>query len=492
MQTMQEDSALVELARGGDRDAFAQIYDRYADRLHDYCNSMLRNRHDAADATQDTFVAAVQRMGQLRDPSKLRAWLYAIARNECIRRSKRRAKTVPREDMSEITAPAAGLDAELGTGDLGPDELAALVWDAAAGLAERDRTMLDLHLRQGLDGQELAEAVGMAPSRVYVIMSRLRDQMERALGALLVARVGRKDCRDLDAILTGWDGRLTPLIRKRVARHIEDCEVCSERRRTLVSPLALLGAVPLVPAPLALRDRVLQHVSSTEPVAGRGVGRAAKRLERGARTRSLILGGSAVAATVAVATLVTSLVAGGSPATGPARATTELTTATTVPASTLPRTGGEPDPGGDRDGKRGDDDATTTSSPPTTSDRRTTTTSAGKPPPPPTPPSTIATWPPPGILGLSGPDLVCSTHSFQVSTTVQGGTPPVVVRIIWWDTANVIHNTATTRSGDTYTATLGPLNALGQARWRVFAADADGREVHSAQVPAIESVYCPG
>jgi hypothetical protein len=57
------------------------------------------------------------------------------------------------------------------------------------------------------------------------------------------------------------DTSLTPLVRKRVARHIERCEVCSERRRALVSPLALLAALPLVPAPAGLRARVLGAVA---------------------------------------------------------------------------------------------------------------------------------------------------------------------------------------------------------------------------------------
>jgi Sigma-70 region 2 len=64
-----DDTELVRAATAGDRGAFAAIYDRYADRLHDFCWSVLRDRHEAADATQDTFVVAAERLGQLRDPS---------------------------------------------------------------------------------------------------------------------------------------------------------------------------------------------------------------------------------------------------------------------------------------------------------------------------------------------------------------------------------------------------------------------------------------
>ena len=57
------------------------------------------------------------------------------------------------------------------------------------------------------------------------IASRLRDTIERSLGALLVARRARNSggCEELAAILDGWDGQLNVLMRKRISRHIESC-----------------------------------------------------------------------------------------------------------------------------------------------------------------------------------------------------------------------------------------------------------------------------
>ncbi len=59
MTTAPEDASLVRAAVGGDRQAFAAIYDRYSDRLHDFCVGMLRDRDSAADCVQDTFVTAI-------------------------------------------------------------------------------------------------------------------------------------------------------------------------------------------------------------------------------------------------------------------------------------------------------------------------------------------------------------------------------------------------------------------------------------------------
>jgi RNA polymerase sigma factor (sigma-70 family) len=261
------DAELVRAATAGDRGAFAAIYDRYADRLHDFCWSVLRDREEAADATQDALLVAAERLGQLRDPERLRPWLYAVARSQALRRARARSRVAPEEEMTDLPDPTTGPEQAAQRSDL-----RQLVWTAAAGLSERDRALLDLHLRHGLEGAELGQAMGVDPGHAYVLLSRLRDQVERSLGALLVARLGRTDCPDLSQLLGDWDGRFAPLIRKRVARHVDTCEVCSERRRTAASPLALLAAVSPTPAPAYLRRRVLERVQLSGHVGSGGEG----------------------------------------------------------------------------------------------------------------------------------------------------------------------------------------------------------------------------
>lgn len=251
------DTAIVEAARSGDRQAFAAVYDTYADPIHSFCVGVLHDRAEAADATQDTFLIAYQRLGSLRDASKLRSWLYAVARNECLRRVRERQRTVSAEDLGQPVDTA-----EAPEDTVARRELQELVWQAAEGLAPRDRAILDLNLRQGLDGQELADALGIERQHAYVLLSNLKSRMERGLGALLVARLGRDDCPELQSLLQDWDGHFTPLVRKRVARHVERCAACSEQKKRTVSPVALLAAVPIVPAPAALRNSVLAELGA--------------------------------------------------------------------------------------------------------------------------------------------------------------------------------------------------------------------------------------
>ena len=130
-------------------EGLAEAYDRYADPLYKYCRSMLGSPADAADAVQDTFVIATSRLDGVREPERLRAWLYAVARNECLR-VPRAAKPAPELDgVPDATDEMAGVgeDAERA-------KLRALLRDAAmtnvswtvsaasAGLPRMDRQYL--------------------------------------------------------------------------------------------------------------------------------------------------------------------------------------------------------------------------------------------------------------------------------------------------------------------------------------------------------------
>jgi len=100
MPVTHSDAQLVTAYLAGDRSALAGIYDRFADSLYDTAAAMLRDRHEAADAVQDVFLIAAERLGQLRDPERLRPWMFAILRNEVYRRTKRRGRSLPTDFSS--------------------------------------------------------------------------------------------------------------------------------------------------------------------------------------------------------------------------------------------------------------------------------------------------------------------------------------------------------------------------------------------------------
>jgi RNA polymerase sigma factor (sigma-70 family) len=232
------DHDLVRAAVCGNQTALATIYDRYADRLYDYCAGLVGER-DAADCVQEAFCVAAADLPALRDPTKVAPWLYAIARHQAFRTLRARRRELVSDTLPERACERAGPDVQVLR-----DELGALIAAAEQGLSERDRRVLNLVYRHELRVPELSRVLGVSASAAKKIVQRMRVGVERSLGALLVARrvaSGHHGCQELSMIVGGWDGEFTILLRKRISRHIECCLVCEEERARMVDPTLLLS-----------------------------------------------------------------------------------------------------------------------------------------------------------------------------------------------------------------------------------------------------------
>ena len=98
----------------GDPAGIAMAYDRYAAALYGYCHWMLHDSADAAESLQDTFVLAATTLSDLPEPSKLRPWLFALARNECRRRIRPRSVTRDEADAANQRADGGQRADEVG------------------------------------------------------------------------------------------------------------------------------------------------------------------------------------------------------------------------------------------------------------------------------------------------------------------------------------------------------------------------------------------
>ena len=435
------DAALVSGHLAGDQAALAGIYDRYADTLYDTAAAMLRSRDDAADVLQDTILIAAERLGQLRDPDRLKPWLFAILRNEVYRRSRNLKRTV----VTDFSGGEDGIDVadnrHPGTDDavadaMAGDDFAAMLRCAAAGLDERDQLVLELSVRQGLDGQDLADALGVSANQSYTLVHRMRERVERSLGAYAIARAGRKDCDDLDAILARWDGEFTVLIRKRVGRHIDKCSTCSTNR-TKVAPLALFAGAPALAAPPQLRSQILTEAGRTIPKHDYGfatTGGFPEMLHAAHRIAAWIPA-TAAATLILIAGTVAFMMLGGtdeSTVQSTARSTPTEAPTTVIESNAAPTTtttavyvtAAAPATTGTSTSTTSTTAAssTTTMAMPPTAPR---TTAASSPPPLPPPQPTITTAPQrPGELSLSASiiDLDATAPSGSVTVTNVGGT----------------------------------------------------------------------
>ncbi len=170
------DGELIQRTGDGDADAFEVLYRRYARPMFGLALRRLGDRGRAEDAVQETF-ASVWRAARSYKPERGPGgpWLYAVARNAIVDRS--RARTEPPVETPETESAEAG-----------PPELAEADWvswrvhRALEDLPESQRTVIELAYWSGLSQSEVAEfldiPLGTVKTRTRAALSRLGDLLE--------------------------------------------------------------------------------------------------------------------------------------------------------------------------------------------------------------------------------------------------------------------------------------------------------------------------
>lgn len=180
------DERLIVARARHDRSAFAPLYERYLHDVYRYCYFRLGNREAAEDVTSQTFLKAMDNLGQFRDGS-FRAWLFTIAHRTVIDHVRARRPDLPL-DLAEaaVSAEVAPETAAL----LGDDQrqLAALL----VQLPPDQRRMIELRLA-GLNDREIAEVLGQRHTAVRTRQSRAMARL-RTLAADSGWLAARKDC----------------------------------------------------------------------------------------------------------------------------------------------------------------------------------------------------------------------------------------------------------------------------------------------------------
>ena len=178
--TAESDSRLLQRVAGGDRDAFTELYQRFARPVFAMAVQQLGDNGRAEEAAQETF-AAVWRSARSYRPERgsASAWLYAVARHAIIDRARQR-----REPVVEVPEEAST--------EAGPAEQAEGSWltwrvhSALEQLPERERAVLELAYWSGLSQSEIAEflniPLGTVKTRTRAALHRLSGALEEELG----------------------------------------------------------------------------------------------------------------------------------------------------------------------------------------------------------------------------------------------------------------------------------------------------------------------
>ena len=101
--SQRSDGELAAAWQRGERDAFAELYERHSGPMFGGAAGVVRDHSAAADLVHDTFVRAAVRIAGLREPERVRAWLFAILRNESMDWHRSQGRERPGSDVDEMT-----------------------------------------------------------------------------------------------------------------------------------------------------------------------------------------------------------------------------------------------------------------------------------------------------------------------------------------------------------------------------------------------------
>ena len=162
------ESQIIKKAITGDSEALTVLIDKYKDIAYNLALSIVKNREDAKDITQDSFLKVLENINRFRSDSKFSTWLYKIVYNQSIGFAKKKNRTNSIDYLVLADTPVESEKQEDKIQDL---------YKAINLLADTDRNIIMLFYLAEKSIKEIAQITGLSISNIKVILHRARKKL---------------------------------------------------------------------------------------------------------------------------------------------------------------------------------------------------------------------------------------------------------------------------------------------------------------------------
>jgi len=174
------DQILINQILAGDANAFTQLVNRYKDLVFTLALRMLKNREEAEEVSQDTFIKTYKSLDKFKGDSKFSTWIYKVAYNSCLDRIKKNKKYLNDVEINEFT------EHQVKTVDnafdaLVEEERNQLIQDCLHLLPSEDSFLLTLYYFEEQSLEDIATIVGLTANNVKVKIFRSRKKLASIL-----------------------------------------------------------------------------------------------------------------------------------------------------------------------------------------------------------------------------------------------------------------------------------------------------------------------
>ncbi len=189
------DQIYIDKTLKGDTNAFAFLVEQYKVMVYSLALKMMKNREEAEEVSQDTFIKAYKKLDKFKGESKFSTWLYKITYRNCLDAIKKNKEKYNNDTIDEITInKISGTESILES--LERKERAVVMNTCLLKLPEEERSILWMFYFEELSLKEIIKVTDLSEANVKVKLHRARKRLltivKRDVEPELINHYGRK------------------------------------------------------------------------------------------------------------------------------------------------------------------------------------------------------------------------------------------------------------------------------------------------------------
>ena len=181
-----DEQLLIENVQRGEMAAFQQLVEKYKQKVYYMALEMTGNHHDAEDLSQEVFMKVYVSIKDFRGDSKLSSWLYRIAMNLCIDKSRRKRLKLVELDERIQEKPSPGLTPDAA---IQSQAMQVQIQQALSKLPPRQRSIFVMRHYNEMMLREIAEVLEISEGTVKAQLFRAIQKLQKELARLHPGRL---------------------------------------------------------------------------------------------------------------------------------------------------------------------------------------------------------------------------------------------------------------------------------------------------------------
>ncbi len=176
-----DDIYYINLVKGGQSNAFSYIVEKYQDIVFSIALKVLRNRDDAEEMAQESFIKAYKSIHTFKGNAKFSTWLYRITYNTCISEIRKRKMHFSSTEEIEIRDETQ----EINLDGIPEENRAKAIKEAMNQLPEDEYTLILLYYFEEQSVEQISKVTGLSESNTKVKLFRARKKLYTILNDML-------------------------------------------------------------------------------------------------------------------------------------------------------------------------------------------------------------------------------------------------------------------------------------------------------------------